>query len=216
ELFTSQGCSSCPPADQVMRDLVDRHEREDYPVLGLSFHVDYWNYLGWSDPFSSPQWSTRQRTYARVLQDRVYTPQMIVNGQTPFVGSRRKQLQQLLDQHVGQQAGHTIKLAASLRGDNVVVKYAVQGPQQSHLINIALVARSLAAKADAGENAGRTLSHANVVRDFTVRRLHSDGGEAVLRRPASERTKYSLIAYVQRVQAVTISGATEQPIESSS
>ncbi len=85
ELFTSQGCSSCPPADAFLGELA---RRED--VLALGFHVDYWNYIGWRDPFSSPSHSQRQQDYARRFgENRVYTPQMVVDGRAEFPGGKR-------------------------------------------------------------------------------------------------------------------------------
>ena len=89
ELFTSQGCSSCPSADRNLARIVESAERDGRPVYALSFHVDYWNSLGWRDPFSAEEFTQRQREYARKFQARsVYTPQMVVNGQVHFVGSR--------------------------------------------------------------------------------------------------------------------------------
>src|SRR5499427_8004033 len=89
ELFTSEGCSSCPPADEVLAQLQQTQPIAGAEVIALSEHVDYWNYIGWSDPFSSSSFSARQQTYAQAFgqQDRVYTPQMIVDGQTEFNGS---------------------------------------------------------------------------------------------------------------------------------
>lgn len=75
ELFTSQGCNSCPPADRLLAELGRRDD-----VVALSFHVDYWNDLGWDDPFSSPRWSHRQQTYGHELPSRIYTPQLVVHG----------------------------------------------------------------------------------------------------------------------------------------
>src|SRR6185295_6297026 len=83
ELFTSQGCSSCPPADRLLSTL-----RSDPRVVPLAFHVDYWNYIGWTDPFSSARWSQRQQAYARAFaSNRIYTPQLVVNGTSECVGS---------------------------------------------------------------------------------------------------------------------------------
>jgi hypothetical protein len=85
ELFTSQGCSSCPPADRLLKRLAG-----DPRVIPLSFHVDYWNYIGWTDPFSSKRWSERQQGYARAFRsNRIYTPQLVVSGRTGASGSRR-------------------------------------------------------------------------------------------------------------------------------
>ena len=89
ELFTSQGCSSCPPADAYLGELAQRDD-----VLALSFHVDYWNYIGWRDPFSKRQWSARQRAYGDTLKRRyVYTPQIVVDGAAEAVGSKRSQVE---------------------------------------------------------------------------------------------------------------------------
>lgn len=94
ELFTSQGCSSCPPADQLLGEIVQWAEKHSQPVYCLSFHVDYWNQLGWLDPYSSPLATKRQRWYAELWKlRRVYTPQMVVNGRWQFVGSDRKRAQ---------------------------------------------------------------------------------------------------------------------------
>src|SRR5262245_2326035 len=91
ELFTSQGCSSCPPADRLLGELVRDGAIADRPVIALSFHVDYWNRLGWTDPFSRPAWSARQQAYADAMRDgRVYTPQLVIAGRSHVVGSRRR------------------------------------------------------------------------------------------------------------------------------
>src|SRR5712691_4372518 len=90
ELFTSQGCSSCPPADELIRTLA-RDGSLRGKVIPLAFHVDYWDHLGWRDPFSSPQWSARQAAYARALSlDSAYTPQVVINGDRQMVGSDRR------------------------------------------------------------------------------------------------------------------------------
>jgi hypothetical protein len=88
ELFTSQGCSSCPAADKNLADLIEKAEAKGQLIIGLSFHVDYWNYIGWKDPYSKSDFTERQRKYASHLNsESVYTPQMIVNGEKEFVGS---------------------------------------------------------------------------------------------------------------------------------
>src|SRR5262249_9599543 len=90
ELFSSEGCSSCPPADAVLRDLAEKQPVAGADVLALEMHVDYWNDLGWADPFSSDVYTSRQRAYTSVLTDRsAYTPQMVVDGRFGFVGSQR-------------------------------------------------------------------------------------------------------------------------------
>ena len=91
ELFTSQGCSSCPAADKNLTELLRKAELEGQPVYGLSFHVDYWNYIGWKDPYSSKQFTARQQAYRDHFEaESTYTPQMVVNGTTEFIGSNKR------------------------------------------------------------------------------------------------------------------------------
>ncbi len=98
ELFTSEGCSSCPPADAYLGELAKRSD-----VLALSFHVDYWNRLGWTDPFSSPEATARQKGYAQSLkQSYVYTPEMVVDGRAHEAGSRREKMETLIEAARGQ------------------------------------------------------------------------------------------------------------------
>ena len=97
ELFTSEGCSSCPPADAFLADLIETARESGQRVFGLAFHVDYWNYIGWTDPFSSSDWSDRQRRYAHALEARqIYTPQLVVNGRRHGVGSDEKKVYKAL------------------------------------------------------------------------------------------------------------------------
>ena len=220
ELFTSQGCSSCPPADELMRKLVDRHEQGEVAVLGLSFHVDYWNYLGWRDPFSSPQWSARQRAYARTLREtRVYTPQMIVQGRDGFVGSRRRQLDAAITRSSALRPKHAIELKVTVDdAGKVSVAYQVDGSAAGNVLNLAVVARELTAKATRGENAGRQLAHANVVRDFKAVRLGAavnaaPSREATLQVPSLDPKNHSLIAYVQNTNTAAITAALERKLE---
>jgi len=91
ELFTSEGCSSCPPADKVLSELKAEAEKYKQPVLFLEYHVDYWNRLGWKDPFSKNQFTLRQENYSRVLPGKeLYTPQLVVNGEAELTGSDQK------------------------------------------------------------------------------------------------------------------------------
>ncbi len=102
ELYTSQGCSSCPPADALLRAL--GQEGDDH-IIPLSYHVDYWNYIGWADPFSQPDFGERQRTQARRLGHKVYTPQVFVNNQTSFVGSNQSTLKRSIERALSGRSG---------------------------------------------------------------------------------------------------------------
>ncbi len=206
ELFTSEGCSSCPPADQL---LVDLAERGDAGLLVLAFHVDYWNRLGWRDPFSDAAYSQRQRAYARSFASgRVYTPQMIVNGRREFVGSRRREAEAAVRQALEQPASAGITLRPSMIGDVVSVEYAVDGAPSGAVLHLALVQRRAEQAIPRGENKGRTLRHANVVRAFET--VLADAGTQTLTLPRGlQPNEAAIIAYVQHPETMHIAGAAQ-------
>ena len=117
ELFTSQGCSSCPAADKILAEYAERKD-----VLALSFHVDYWNYLGWKDTFSRAEFTERQRRYAASFRRHgVYTPQAVVNGRTHAVGSRKKDIEALINEYVRNGKSLTVAVNARREDENVRV-----------------------------------------------------------------------------------------------
>ena len=170
ELFTSQGCSSCVPADAYFEELV---ERED--VLALSFHVDYWDYLGWRDTLGDPANTARQREYAEVRGSRrIYTPQMIVNGATELVGSRRKEVEAAIER-----AALPVPVKIRRRDGKVDIEVAARPLPRPWPTTIRLVLFSSEAevKIARGENAGATIDYYNVVR--TMRPIGMWDGAAV-------------------------------------
>src|SRR5258706_3032673 len=111
DLVTSQGCSSCPAADKNLAEINEDAEKNGQPVYGLSFHVDYWNYIGWKDPYSKPEYTARQHQYAQKLNsESVYTPQMIVNGEIEFVGSNKKASSEAVAQALTKEMPYHISL----------------------------------------------------------------------------------------------------------
>ncbi|MEM1053905.1 MAG: DUF1223 domain-containing protein [Bacteroidota bacterium] len=161
ELFTSEGCSSCPPADAVLTRIAS----EPQPgVLALAFHVDYWDRLGWRDPFGSAAFSDRQRTYAPTLDRRVYTPQVIVNGTHGMVGSREREVRQAISDALAVPAEAVLTLTATRAGETVTATPHVQDPQDGTVLHVTLVQREARTDVTRGENGGRQLEHSNVVR----------------------------------------------------
>src|SRR5215470_16941428 len=117
ELFTSEGCSSCPPADAFLAQLEARQPVVGAEVIAIEEHVDYWDQLGWRDPFSSADWTERQRKYAAVLGNgNIYTPQMVVNGSVEFVGSRERSGRSAIDQAAQQKTIPLTVTAVALPG----------------------------------------------------------------------------------------------------
>jgi len=205
ELFTSEGCSSCPPADRLLLDLAARDDARLFP---LAFHVDYWNRLGWTDPFSDAAYSERQRSYARAVgSGRVYTPQMIVNGDAAFVGSRRAEAERAIRRALDAPALATIDLHATVEGDSVRIDYSVVDAPNEAILHLALVQRQAEQAVSRGENAGRTLRHANVVRAFET--VPAGFGSQTLTLPSDlDAENATVVAYAQSPATMRVVGAT--------
>ena len=154
ELFTSQGCSSCPPADALLGELATRND-----VIALGFHISYWDSLGWKDPFSSPQSTERQRAYARLLEGQVYTPQLVVDGTREMVGSRREEVMAAL-REAAHEAIAPVAFAADRR--SVTIGHAATAGGTGQVILVRFVQRRTT-HVGAGENARRTTEDTNGV-----------------------------------------------------
>jgi hypothetical protein len=155
ELFTSEGCSSCPPADKLLEQLDPR-------AVVLSEHVDYWDHDGWKDPHSSPLFTLRQQSYGRHLGvDEVYTPEMIIDGAAEFNGSdSRRALAEI------EKAAQHQKAAVHLTRTDAGVQIAIDDAPRASSVWLALAENTAASQVSAGENKGRHLQHVAVVRSF--------------------------------------------------
>jgi hypothetical protein len=211
ELFTSEGCSSCPPADAALAEMVANARKSGTPVFPLAFHVDYWNNLGWTDRFSDAAYSRRQSDYARAFNsDEVYTPQLIVNGVDQFVGSDRDAAKRAIDAALAKPASATITVTVSTSGaGSYRVSYAVVGASRDTAVNVAVVERGLKTDVRAGENGGRVLRHENVVRWFRSTTISADGKDQIdLPRLDDVNFKNaSIIAYAQEPGNGAVLGA---------
>lgn len=219
ELFTSEGCSSCPPADKVLMKLVASQEESNASIYCLTFHVDYWDDLGWPDRFADKRFTVRQRSYAQAMNLRsIYTPQMIVNGQTEFVGSNAKTAAQAIT--AAQQTPSKVSITLStkrLAGGKVKAHYDLTGQLEKAVIHIALVEAGLETAVQRGENAGETLKHANVVRAWESVDLQSKtDGDVTLELPRGiDLTESRVIAFVQDPMTRQVLGAIQtEPLES--
>ncbi len=224
ELFTSEGCSSCPPADALLKSLSEQPSVPGTEVIALEEHVDYWNHLGWKDPFSTSEFTERQREYARVLGNGgVYTPQMVVDGQSEFVGSRSREAREVI-----QKAASLPKLnlqltpsANSANGlaafDIAVSNLAVFHTMQEFELWVAITEKNLHTDVKAGENSGERLQHAAVVRQ--IQKLESFRGpddhmaHATLKLdPSWQRQNLSFVAFTTGKHSHKITGAAAAPI----
>jgi hypothetical protein len=204
ELFTSQGCSSCPPADALLRRIA-RDPAMRGRVIPLAFHVDYWNRLGWSDPFSSREWSQRQGDYVRALKlSSAYTPQVVVNGTRQMVGSSTNEVLRAIDEESRRTPEGTIALALTDTGVTVRAQSAVPNVD----VLVAIAEESVTTDVKRGENGGRTL-----VNDAIVRKLVQVGtlnGKSAIEKelPIALEPRMSVAAFLQERGTRRILAAT--------
>ena len=213
ELFTSEGCSSCPPADTLLSHLEKTQPIPGVEVIGLGEHVDYWNHGGWADRFSSPAFSARQSDYSNAFRkDTVYTPQMIVDGRTEFVGSDEDLARNAITRAARQpkaqvsvtQTGSTL----SVRVDHLPASTASDISE----VVLAITEDGLSSSVGGGENAGRRLVHSAVVRQLTV--LGRVSGSVFTAVPSvksfgGRRGNFHAIVFVQKHASRQIVGAAE-------
>jgi hypothetical protein len=220
ELFTSEGCSSCPPADALLSELGSSTKS----VIPLAYHVDYWNHLGWSDPFSSHQWSERQGAYARAMNlSSDYTPQMVIGGGWQCVGSDSRRIASAVaaarSSVLGRVSLHsnlsTVKpQALQVKVDAQILRAAETGPL---VVMLAIYENGLVSKIESGENGGRQLTY-----DYTVRKLlpafelKAAQGDLVERElnidldPSWSMDHLGVVAFIQDAASLRIDGAAAQ------
>jgi hypothetical protein len=164
ELFTSEGCSSCPPADLLLTKLENTQPVAGAHIIALSEHVDYWDRLGWRDPFSSLQFSLRQQEYAEALHESdPYTPEMVVDGVVGFIGSDTSRAMQAIAN-----AARAPKTAMSVASASGKISINITGVPSPADILLAITESGLLSNVSAGENQGRRLTHSAVVRSLRV------------------------------------------------
>ncbi len=196
ELFTSQGCSSCPPADALLDDIREKYENDN--VYVLSYHVDYWNRLGWRDPFSTEAYSDYQRDYAVKFRSRsIYTPQLVVNGSEHFTGSNQYKADDALRRYAKAPTTNNISISdVNQKGNTVSFSYTTKGDEFS-TVTLALVVAERITKVSRGENRNRTLKNTNIVANRVVK--NEETGEVSIAIPdwVGDTDQLAVIAYTQ-------------------
>jgi hypothetical protein len=213
ELFTSEGCSSCPPADELLGHLRQDLSAKNIQVIPLGFHVDYWNSLGWKDRFSSAEFTQRQEQYTRALKvDGPYTPEMVVDGEVEFVGHDAGQAQRTIRQQASQLETAQVKISLTSTDQlNIQVKGAAGPSNANALAMLAITEDNLATHVFSGENGGRELHHAAVVRELhELGLLHNGAMEATVPLKLQKdwkRNDLRAIVFVQNGPSGKIEGA---------
>jgi hypothetical protein len=204
ELFTSEGCSSCPPADKLLAEIERTQPVANAEILVLSEHLDYWNRLGWRDPFSSAQFSRRQGEYA----GDAYTPEMVVDGRAKFVGSNAREAIAAIQQAAGRSRA-VVVLSRDAAG--LIVNIEGIPAKADTEVYLAITETGLRSNVTSGENAGRLLDHTGVVRSLTVIGKTKGGSfskQAAL--PAGAHTR--AIVFVQDRRTREILGASSMAL----
>jgi hypothetical protein len=210
ELFTSQVCSSCPPADRLLGQYA---KANDEHIIAIAFHVDYWNRLGWKDPFSSAAFSDRQRAYsAGFNSETVYTPQAVVNGSEEMVGSDAQKVAAAVSRATAQQSTAGISIGdAAAKDGSISFGYTITGTYNNAVINAALVQRNAETAIRAGENRGVNLRNYNVVRNFKTLTNFQSSGTADLALPSGAKAMdYSIVVFLQQQDHGKITAAAKK------
>ena len=226
ELFTSEGCSSCPPADALLAKLAEQSPSGGVQIVALEEHVDYWNEQGWVDPFSSREWTARQSAYADVLKNgNPYTPQMVVDGSTEFTGSRGQEALKSIGEAAQQpKAAVTLSQANSNKAGHesfsvTVGKLPDTSKGAAAEVWLAITESGLHKAVTGGENVGHDLHHAAVVRSMRkIGETKGTGetsftGEAAISvRSEWKRENLRAVVFVQEKKNLRIIGAAQIPL----
>lgn len=209
ELFTSQGCSSCPPADKLLKEVKSNN------VIALSYHVDYWNYIGWKDSFSKEEFTNKQRKYSsKFYNSTIYTPQLVVNGKEHFVGSDKQKLNKKISQYSKQKPISNISLSEVKKEDAIVsFGYKIEGLKSNNYLRVVLVIDERKTSVKRGENRNRELVNSNIViaeKKFKVENP-SGNGAIIIPKIVEASDDLSLVLIVEN-DALDINAATQKKL----
>ncbi len=219
ELFTSEGCSSCPPADGAVAAAVSSAAKSGLPVYQLAWHVDYWDYLGWKDPYDSKLATARQERYARTMQTQMFTPELVVNGGLIATNaSDPSEISRLVREQLSRESTTQIilRVKAGANPDTAEVTAMISGASKESVLGLAVVESGLEQTPNAGENRGRSLVHDAVVRYYREIPLRagtpgSDSNTTVINATVPTAgvvpAHAGIVAFVQRPGTLKISGA---------
>ncbi|WP_316634051.1 DUF1223 domain-containing protein [uncultured Flavobacterium sp.] len=216
ELYTSEGCSSCPPADELMGKI--QNEYKDRNLYVLSYHVDYWDRQGWKDVFSNTDYTKRQYDYAKFMdKDPIYTPQLIINGKIDYIASQETAVRNGIKSALSKPVTTNLSLEASQANNNLSVNYNIEGTFKNSSLLIAIVQKAAKTNVKRGENANRVLSHYQIVRHLHSVDLKSTKGTIAVHLLKGFNTKdFEVIGFVQDKNNGSILGATRAVLQQSS
>ncbi len=207
ELYTSEGCSSCPPADELLGKI--QNEYRDKNVFVLAYHVDYWDKQGWKDIFSNADFTKRQYDYAQFMgKEPIYTPQVIINGKSDYIGSQETSLRNGIKSALLKPALANLSLETSQNSNILSVQYHVESTSKNSRLLIAIVQKEAKSNVRRGENANRVLSHYQIVRQLQSVNLNKGKkGTTTISLPKNYNAQgFEVIGFVQDADSGVILG----------
>jgi len=216
ELYSSEGCSSCPPAESFMKRLIHKADSASLPIYIIEFHVDYWDRLGWKDTLDDHVYSLRQQKYGDHFKlSSIYTPQAIVNGKSEMVGSDESKINTVINNELSVSPTVTINCKVSKeQNSKIQVDYTLTGNTAGSFLNFAVVESNLTTSIKRGENANKTMTHDNVARVFESVQLNSSSGKITMSIPHVNAAHSKLICFVQNSENMSILAATQYSLGS--
>jgi hypothetical protein len=196
ELYTSEGCSSCPPADRLLARV--QEEAGNRRIFLLCEHVDYWDDAHWKDAFSQHEFSQRQYRYDSRLKSQVYTPQLIINGTRECLGSNEAAVNAAVKNAVAKETKVNLDLKVRKQGNNIQISYSINGNSPADKLLIAVVEKHAVREIGDGENRGRTLNHAQIVRSLSSFSITGNKGIEQISLPVDYNAgNYEIVGFLQ-------------------
>lgn len=205
ELFTSQGCASCPSADSLLKKVYNPNKK----IYAISLHVDYWDYLGWKDPYARKENSEKQKEYFRKMSWRVYTPQIVMNGQSHFIGSDEEKIMQNLSVKLPNRNDSRLNLSLSRGQNELKVNFKTICTSSNSVLKVHLLRKNVKNKVNNGENAGLLLEHINVSEGYQEFDLAKGGSGLAKFSLKTSPSEYRILAYIQNRNSNLILAANE-------
>ena len=210
ELYTSEGCKSCPKAEKYLNEYLNIARQSNVDIICLSFHVNYWDYLGWNDKNAKPEFTNRQINYGQHFDSNgVFTPQVIVNGQETYVGTLRKKIKKSIGRALGRKNKSNLNFTFSKESDNIVIDYKLSKIYDDSRLYMAIVKGRESVEITNGENKGKLLNHRNVVKKMVDIKPNKMGKLIISTKWLPKISGYSLLGFYQSTETREIFAANQ-------
>ncbi len=216
ELFTAEGCSSCPAADELLDEMTGIMQKEGKRVISLAYHVTYWNHLGWIDPYSVEAYTDRQKLYQKTLKrPNLYTPQAVVNGKYEFVGADPISFRYFVQQALDSVPARSLEATATKSDSVVTLQYSLSKLPKNSVLNVAVIEERVEHAVLRGENKDKVLKHFHVVRSMKQHEAKEKGELNLVWPRGLGENKGSVILYLQNAKNLRIISAAEIKLKAS-